>query len=62
MAIARLQLTALDSPDHRGLAAFYSAITGWPVRTFVLGRTVYCEGRVVGPAVGQEIRYDRRGG
>ena len=38
------------------------SLTGWPVRTFVLGRTVYCEGRVVGPAVGQEIRYDRRGG
>ncbi len=23
--------TAIDCPDARGLAAFYSAITGWPV-------------------------------
>lgn len=30
-AIARLSLTALDCPDARALAAFYSAITGWPV-------------------------------
>ena len=29
MAIARLQLTALDCPDPRALAAFYAAITGW---------------------------------
>lgn len=29
--IARLQLTALDCPDPDALAAFYSAITGWPV-------------------------------
>jgi len=31
--IARLQLTALDCPDPRALAAFYSAITGWPETT-----------------------------
>ena len=30
MAIARFQLVALDCPDARALAAFYSAITGWP--------------------------------
>lgn len=29
--IARLQLTALDCPDPEALAAFYSAVTGWPV-------------------------------
>ncbi|MEX0835973.1 MAG: VOC family protein, partial [Nitriliruptor sp.] len=28
----RLSLVALDTPDPRGLAEFYSAITGWPVR------------------------------
>jgi predicted enzyme related to lactoylglutathione lyase len=31
-AIARLSLVALDTPDPRGLAEFYSALTGWPVR------------------------------
>ncbi len=30
-AIARLSWTAIDCPDPRALAAFYSAITGWPV-------------------------------
>ena len=29
--IARLSLFALDTPDPQGLAAFYSAITGWEV-------------------------------
>lgn len=29
--IARLKTFALDCPDPRGLAAFYSAITGWEV-------------------------------
>ena len=33
MGIARLQLTALDCPDPRALAEFYSAITGWPPST-----------------------------
>lgn len=33
MAIARFQLVALDCPDPRELAAFYSAITGWPEST-----------------------------
>ena len=32
MAIARLQLAALDCPDPQALAEFYSAITGWAVR------------------------------
>ncbi|MFM8772871.1 MAG: VOC family protein [Actinomycetota bacterium] len=32
MAIARLQLAALDCPDPLALAEFYSAITGWAVR------------------------------
>jgi catechol 2,3-dioxygenase-like lactoylglutathione lyase family enzyme len=31
--IGRLGVVALDCPDPDGLAAFYSAITGWPVRT-----------------------------
>lgn len=29
--IAKLSLTALDCPDPRALAQFYSALTGWPV-------------------------------
>ena len=29
--VATLSLTALDCPDPRALAAFYSSITGWPV-------------------------------
>jgi Glyoxalase-like domain len=29
--IARLSLTALDCPDPLKLAAFYSALTGWPL-------------------------------
>ena len=29
--IARLSLTALDCPDPRSLADFYSAVTGWSV-------------------------------
>ena len=28
----RLSVFALDCPDPRSLAAFYSALTGWPVR------------------------------
>lgn len=31
MAIAKLTLTAIDCPDNRALAQFYSEITGWPV-------------------------------
>ena len=30
-AIARLSWTAIDCPEPRRLAAFYSALTGWPV-------------------------------
>jgi len=33
MAIARFQLCAIDCPEPRVLAAFYSAITGWPETT-----------------------------
>ncbi len=33
MAVARFQLCAIDCPDPRALAAFYSAITGWPETT-----------------------------
>ena len=29
--IARFTVTALDCPDPQALAAFYAAITGWPV-------------------------------
>ena len=29
--IARFSLVAIDCPDPQALAAFYSAITGWPV-------------------------------
>lgn len=35
------------------------SLTGWPVRTFVHGRTVYCDGRVVAEGTGREILYDR---
>lgn len=35
------------------------SLTGWPVRTFVHGQTVYCDGRVVGEGTGREILYDR---
>lgn len=31
MAIARFQLVAIDCPDPAALAAFYSALTGWPL-------------------------------
>lgn len=31
-AIATLSLTALDCPDPWALAAFYSALTGWPIQ------------------------------
>lgn len=33
MALARFQLCAIDCPDPRALARFYSAITGWPETT-----------------------------
>jgi catechol 2,3-dioxygenase-like lactoylglutathione lyase family enzyme len=29
--VVRLSLTALDCPDPMALAAFYSALTGWPL-------------------------------
>ena len=30
-AIGRLVWTAIDCPDARSLAGFYSAVTGWPI-------------------------------
>lgn len=33
MAVARFQLCAIDCPDPRALARFYSALTGWPETT-----------------------------
>ena len=33
MAVARFQLCAIDCPDPRTLARFYSALTGWPETT-----------------------------
>lgn len=39
-AIARLSLTALDCPDPHALAAFYGAVTGWPVRPGTSGAWV----------------------
>ena len=36
------------------------SLTGWPVRTFVHGQTVFCDGRVVGEGTGREILYDRQ--
>ena len=33
MAVARFQLCAIDCPDPRTLAGFYSALTGWPETT-----------------------------
>ena len=33
MALARFQLCAIDCPDPRALARFYSALTGWPETT-----------------------------
>ncbi|MFO0918227.1 MAG: dihydroorotase [Planctomycetaceae bacterium] len=39
------------------------SLTGWPVRTFVLGRTVFLDGRIDLEVRGEEIRFDHsRGG
>ncbi|MEY3457333.1 MAG: Dihydroorotase [Planctomycetota bacterium] len=35
------------------------SLTGWPVRTFVLGRTVYCDGWLSSEPLGREIEFDR---
>ncbi|MBX3441038.1 MAG: dihydroorotase [Planctomyces sp.] len=35
------------------------ALTGWPVRTWVMGRTVFAEGRVDPQAQGREVEFDR---
>lgn len=38
-------------------------LTGWPVRTWVLGRTVFAEGKVDDAVLGREISFDHsRGG
>lgn len=34
-------------------------LTGWPVRTFVRGKTVFCDGRVDGTVRGAEVQYRR---
>ena len=40
-----------------------TTLTGWPVRTWVMGHQVYCDGRVDESRRGHEIRFDhRRGG
>ncbi|QDU39139.1 Dihydroorotase [Maioricimonas rarisocia] len=39
------------------------ALTGWPVRTWVMGQTVFADGRVDASVRGQEARYEHdRGG
>jgi dihydroorotase len=38
-------------------------LTGWPVRTWVRGRTVFCEGRIDNAVRGAELAFDHtRGG
>ena len=40
-----------------------TTLTGWPIRTWVLGRTVFHDGRFDEAARGGEARYDHsRGG
>ena len=34
-------------------------LTGWPVRTLVHGRTVWCEGQLDERVCGREIEFDR---
>jgi dihydroorotase len=34
-------------------------LAGWPVRTWVMGRTVYADGRISDDPQGQEARYER---
>ncbi|MEJ7591577.1 MAG: dihydroorotase [Planctomycetaceae bacterium] len=34
-------------------------LTGWPVRTWVMGRTVFADGKVIDGVRGEEIRYRR---
>ena len=36
-----------------------TTLTGWPVRTWVMGRTVFADGRVIESIYGHEILYDR---
>ncbi len=35
-----------------------TTLTGWPVRTWVLGREVFCEGRFDESHVGREVQFD----
>ena len=35
------------------------SLTGWPVRTLVLGRTVYCDGWLTSEPMGREIEFAR---
>jgi dihydroorotase len=40
-----------------------ASLTGWPVRTFVMGREVYRDGKLLAERTGQEARFDHaRGG
>ena len=36
-----------------------TTLTGWPVRTWVMGRTVFADSRVIESIYGHEILYDR---
>jgi len=35
-------------------------LTGWPIRTWVMGHTVFAEGKVIDGVRGQEIQYSRQ--
>ena len=34
-------------------------LSGWPIRTWVMGRTVFADGKVIDGVRGEEIRYCR---
>ncbi|MFN8709368.1 MAG: dihydroorotase, partial [Planctomyces sp.] len=36
-----------------------TTLTGWPVRTWVMGQTVFCDGKVNDSVRGQEVTYNR---
>ena len=39
------------------------SLTGWPVRTWVMGHTVFCDGQIDESRTGTEARFDhQRGG
>lgn len=39
-----------------------TTLTGWPVRTWVMGQTVFCDGKVNDSVRGQEVTYNRNRG